>query len=287
MTMNKGIIIALFVFAIISVFVLGPILSSAGIYEPLFESLDKKRNTVVALVASSSAASAVITLIPDDVGTPIAEQLAALSTGFTLILAVLLVEKYLLPLLGGLTSYFMLPIICILLIINVLDKRKQWLKNTIIKLIVLAIACSTLIPLSVYATNKIEETFETSINNTISVALESDDTLSVEEEKDKSLWEKITGAVSGALDYVGKAVDIAKNVLGNYVEAIAVMLVTSCVIPIIVLLVYALIIRYVFRLDFSIRDIGRRVDHSFKRRYKMRAGEALREGSLTRRNRLE
>ena len=244
--------------AIISIFVLKPLLSSVDTYQSQFESLDKKRNTVVALVASSSAASAVITLIPDDVGTPIADQLAHLSTAFLAILSVLLAERYLLPILGGLTTLYLIPFICLLGIIYLTDRRRQWLKNTVVKLSVLAVAFLTIIPFSVAVTDTIDRTFETSINGVIDAALESEQTLKLREAQDKNLWEKMTDAVSGAVDYVSNAVDVAKNVLGNYVEAIAVMMVTSCVIPIIILLVYVMFLKYVFGLDFSLRDAGRK-----------------------------
>lgn len=231
--------------------VLRPALTSVSTYRSQMSALDEKRNTVLKLVASSSAASAVITLIPDDVGTPIAEQLADLSTGFTVILAVLLAEKYLLPVIGGVTTTVLIPLACVLGLIFCFNRRRLWMKNAVIKLAVLCVALLTVIPLSVYVSGTIDATFEASINETIDAALDSDKTLNVGEGQDTDLWRRITGAMSGALDYVGKAVGIAKNVLGNYVEAIAVMLVTSCVAPIAVLLGCITLVRHVFRMDFT------------------------------------
>ena len=237
-----------------SVLVLRPVLSSVDTYRPQMRALDEKRATVLKLAASSSAASAVITLIPDDVGTPIAEQLADLSAGFVFILTVLLAEKYLLPIIGALTTTVLIPLACGLGLILCLGRRRAWLKNAVVKLAVLCVALLTVIPVSVYVSGSIDATFEASINETIEAALDSDQTLNVGKEQDADLWRRITGAVAGALDYVGRAVDIAKHVLGNYVEAVAVMLVTSCVIPILILFLYILFVRRVFSLDFSAPD---------------------------------
>ena len=256
---GKVMIIALLVLILFSLLVLRPVVSSVDTWKKQMQILDSKRGTILKLLGSSSAASAVITLIPDDVGTPIAEQLADLSVAFMIVLSVLMAEKYLLPLLGAFTSTLLIPVTCALYIIYLLRRENKWMFTIALKLTVLAVALLTIIPMSIYASNTIDRTFEVSINDTINTALESDYELDVAKEEDRNLWEKITGAVSGAMDYVGKAVDIAKKVLGNYTEAAAVMLVTSCIIPIAVLFVYIMIIKYVFSLNFSVLNLSGRV----------------------------
>ena len=253
---RKVVLIVTIAIMAISIFVLYPILSSVNTYSDQFKSLDDKRNTALTLIASSSAASAIITLIPDDIGTPIAEQLVDLTTGFMIVLAVILAEKYLLPLLGGFTTGILIPVICILSIVYYYKRDYVLLKNIIIKLIVLSIVFLTLIPVSISVSDTIENTFKASIDNSINEALSSDDTLNIEEPQDRNLWQRITGAVSDAFDYVGKAVEIAKTVLGNYIEAMAVMIVVNCIIPLLVLAVYILLIKYIFSLDFSLQKLA-------------------------------
>ena len=256
---RKGMWVAVVALAIcvLSLFVIRPVLASPDTYASQFRSLDAKRDTVLTLVASSSAASAVITLIPDDVGTPIAEQLASLSTTFTLILAVLMAEKYLMTILGGFSTALLIPALCAMWVIYYYFYDAQWLKNMAIKFAVLALALLTLIPASVFVSDQIEATFRTSIDETINTALESENMLNIQSGDEKNLWEKITGAANDAVNSIGNAVDIAKHVLGNFVNAIAVLLVTSCVIPILVLLVYMLLIKYVFGLNFNAERTAR------------------------------
>lgn len=69
--------------------------------------------------------------------------------------------------------------------------------------------------------------------------------------------------MSDAFDYVGKAVEIAKTVLGNYIEAMAVMIVVNCIIPLLVLAVYILLVKYIFSLDFSLQKLA---NNTFKAR---------------------
>ena len=248
--------IVLLAFLVVSIVVLRPIASSSETYQVEISSLDARRDTVLQLIASSSAASAVITLIPDDVGTPIAQQLAGLSAVFTFILAVLLAEKYLLPILGGFTTTILIPLTCLMWSVYLLFYSPQWLKNMIFKFAVLCLALITVIPLSVFISGTIETTFGASINSTINAALDSEEKLTAdpEPEPDQNLWERVTGTVNNAIDYAGKALDIAKETLSNYADAVAVSLVISCVIPILVLFAYLMTIKFVFSLDFSIRE---------------------------------
>ena len=122
------------------------------------------------------------------------------------------------------------------------NPEKQKIKSAMFKLFVLTIAFLTIIPAGVWISNTIEQTFETSITQTFNEALESDELLNVDKPENRNIWQTITGAVSDAVDFVGKALNIAKKVLGNYIEAVAVLLVTSCLVPVLVLLLYLILI---------------------------------------------
>ena len=100
--------------AALSFFFLAGILSSPETYSGIIRSIDDKVETVLKLTASSTAASAGITAIPGDAGTPIAEKLADFSEYGILILCVLYAEKYLLSILGSGVFRFIIPIACML-----------------------------------------------------------------------------------------------------------------------------------------------------------------------------
>ena len=70
--------------------------------------LDEKKKTVLELTAAATTSSAAITMIPGDIGTPIADKLADLS-GYTLIVLVaVFLEKYLVTITGSLVFRFLL-----------------------------------------------------------------------------------------------------------------------------------------------------------------------------------
>lgn len=49
---------------------------SPDFHKATIDSLEEKEKAVIALAASSAATSTLISLIPDDIGTPIANQIA-------------------------------------------------------------------------------------------------------------------------------------------------------------------------------------------------------------------
>ena len=85
---QKQILLAILpiVIAILSFFVIAGVTSNVEFNAKTIQSLDEKKTTVMELTAASTAASAAITLIPGDVGTPIADKLADLSGYFLIVL---------------------------------------------------------------------------------------------------------------------------------------------------------------------------------------------------------
>ena len=99
---QKKILFALIpiVIALLSFFVIARFTSSTEFNAKTIQSLDDKKTTVMELAAASTAASAAITLIPGDVGTPIANKLADLSSYFLIVFSAIYLEKYLVTITG-------------------------------------------------------------------------------------------------------------------------------------------------------------------------------------------
>lgn len=92
--------------------------SSNIFYQHTIASLDRKKSTVMELSAAAASASAIISLLPDDTMTPIADKMADLTIYFLIILSVIYLEKYLLPVLGYLDFGILIPIFFVLMAIN-------------------------------------------------------------------------------------------------------------------------------------------------------------------------
>lgn len=89
------------------------------------QSLDDKKTTALELTAAATAASAAITLIPGDAGTPIADKLADLSSYFLIVVCAIYLEKYLVTITGLAAFKLLIPIGCICCRF-VLDSKKIW-----------------------------------------------------------------------------------------------------------------------------------------------------------------
>ena len=236
------------VIAVFSIFVLAKPASSPTTYAKTIASLDEKKTTVMELTAASTAVSAAITLIPGDTATPIAEKLADLSTYFLVVLCAIYLEKYMLTLAGFAVFKVMVPAVCILFIINVFRKSEAC-KRLMKKIGVLSLALIFLVPVSVKVSDFIQNTYEESINETISSAKEMSNEL--ENEEDKSLWDRITDGATSAVKKVEQS-------LNQFVEALAVLIVTSCIIPILILVFFVWLMKMLLGMDTSPKMVKRK-----------------------------
>ena len=250
--------------AALSFFFLAGILSSPETYSGIIRSIDDKVETVLKLTASSTAASAGITAIPGDAGTPIAEKLADFSEYGILILCVLYAEKYLLSILGSGVFKFIIPIACILYPLGFFRDLEgilgffrdlEGIKPILKKIAIVSLALYFVIPLSVHISDRIYETYQASIDNTISAAedLAEDANLAGSSEEEQNAIQRIWGYLS---ESASSFADRGAEILNRFIESLAVMIVTSCVIPILVLLFSLWIINQVF--GFSIPAPSRR-----------------------------
>ena len=125
--------------AAVSVFVITGHAVNPKLYDHTLASIVDKKTTVMELTAASTAAAAVISALPDDTGTPIAEQLADLSGYFLIVLSALYLEKYLTTITGYAAFTVLIPLACLLYSANVFYKEKD-LRNAARKIIILGVA---------------------------------------------------------------------------------------------------------------------------------------------------
>lgn len=122
---EKIVILLLILGFLVSIFVLKPISTDVNTHADSILYLDQKSSDIITLSASTTAASAAISLIPTDAGTPIAEQLMDFNLYFPIILCGIYIEKYLLTISGYIAFNFLIPIACIFAILYVLLKIRR------------------------------------------------------------------------------------------------------------------------------------------------------------------
>lgn len=247
------------ILALLSATVVSKVASSTEFHQASLEALDENQTTVMELAAASTAASAAITLIPGDVATPIAEKLADLSSYFLLVLCAIYLEKYLLTVTGYAAFHILIPIACVCGSLFVF-LRWNILREIAKRLAIFSIAIFLVIPASLKISALIEETYSASIEQTLETAKQA--TTEIERSADGEETEQ--GLLSGWLSKVTDGIsDVATGVsekvgdlLNNLIEALAVMLVTSCVIPILVLLFFVWIIKILIGIEIPINYRG-------------------------------
>ena len=232
---QKKILFALIpiVIALLSFFVIARFTSSTEFNAKTIQSLDDKKTTVMELAAASTAASAAITLIPGDVGTPIA---CVFFSGYLL-------------------------------------WRKEILRVVAQKFLLFGLAVYLVISASVKVADMIETTYASSIESTIETAKQTTDEIESEtgesgqvddkssneksqSDSDSDSKENAGGFFSGLFNKVQEGVSTAtanvENVLNNFIEALAILLVTSCLIPILVLIFFVWLVKMLLGLNIDI-----------------------------------
>lgn len=253
--------------ALFSFFYLGNKFSKPETYENIISILDDKKDNVMGLTASTSAASIAITVIPDDIGTPIANQLADLSKYLLLILTVIYLEKYLLTVIGFTVFKVIVPIGCALFIGYQYFPKNFSLKKISIKILAFSLALILLIPTSVKISDMIDKTYQESINETLSVTNQE---IEIEEQAqeetkpaDAPWYQKIYDYFSNAVEDVKEAVTSstseavakAKTLLSNFIEATAVMVVTSCIVPVLTVIAFVWISKLLLGVEINKKDL--------------------------------
>ena len=232
---QKKILFALIpiVIALLSFFVIARFTSSTEFNAKTIQSLDDKKTTVMELAAASTAASAAITLILGDVGNPIA---CVFFSGYLL-------------------------------------WRKEILRVVAQKFLLFGLAVYLVIPASVKVADMIETTYASSIESTIETAKQTTDEIESEtgesgqvddkssneksqSDSDSDSKENAGGFFSGLFNKVQEGVSTAtanvENVLNNFIEALAILLVTSCLIPILVLIFFVWLVKMLLGLNIDI-----------------------------------
>ena len=284
--------VILLLVAILSITVIGKYASAPENHQKTITSLDEKKQTVMELTAASTVTSALITLLPGDTATPIAEKMADVSGYLLVVLCAIYLEKYLVTITGYVAFTYLIPIACGLWILNLIFANAT-VRKLAAKLAVFGLAISLVVPASVKISDLIGDTYQAQIEATIEDAkntqniLENsgvvDDTNATEttgtdaagtvtgnvQEKENNNSDSVSNifdwakdAISGAKDSVANVVENVtvstedlvqkvENSLNHFIEAVAVMIITSCVIPMLVLLLFFWMVKIVLDVDLS------------------------------------
>lgn len=257
-----GFIVALVVLALLSGFVARPHFADTKTWDSTIEVIDQKKGNVLALTTSCVALSAGITALPGDTGTPVAEQLAQLSGNLGIVLAVLYLEKYLLTILWSVGLGILIPFSLILFAVS-LGIHGRWstsavLRRVATRVLVVAMIGMALVPASVWVSQKVDETYQVSIEQAEQKATDASTTKreeKAESKKEKNVLEQLTDGASSLLTSVTESAksmtDEVVQQVTDLIEGVIVMIVTSCVIPLLVLAAFLWLGHTLLGIDIS------------------------------------
>lgn len=238
---NITLIILLVVVALLSIFVIAPRVSSTEFHAKSIKTLDDKKMTVTGITASMAAVSSGLALVPGDATTPLANQIIKISSYMLIIVATIFLEKILLTLTGYLAFKFMIPIACLLLGIYVFVK-KDILVKLASKIIAFGLILFMLVPASINISNFIENSNKEAIENAKNAEVIITEDVS-DEEEDKNWFSNIKEGVSNIGNKASEILEKGKQVLSNFIDTAAILIITTCVIPIIVLILMIWIVK--------------------------------------------
>lgn len=243
--------------------------------------LDEQKSVTMGLVATTTSASIAISAIPGDVGSSISNQLADLSGKLAVILAIIYFEKFMMTTMG------MVGMIVMAIGVGFISfrylKRRDWqqrpgLMQFGIKIMVVGLCIATLVPVSTGISSMINNEYQVyqqaeTTQQTGTDANEQAQAESSEQQDESSDSSSDTQSSGNILDALGSvfssgaeavangvsavttgasdAVNALGNTLNSLIDTVAVMIVTSCLVPIVVLLFYFWIIKIVTGFDGS------------------------------------
>lgn len=237
-----------FVILLLSMTVVSKYASNPENHRKTIESLDEKKADVLKMTATSAAVSTALAAVPGDTTTPVANKLADLTSYFLIILMVVFVEKYMVTLTGYFTFLILVPAACALCISGIW-LNKSALKQWAAKIAIFGLVLYFVVPVSMKVSAIIEDTYEISIEQTIKEAKDMTNDINNNMDSEGNIIQKnlfkIKDGVSGFLKK-------GEMILNNFIEAIAVMLVTSCFIPIMVLLFMLWFVKLLFGIQINV-----------------------------------
>lgn len=285
-----GVLMAL---ALVSMFLLAKIAVSPEVIGPLKDSLDSQQSSAVVMAGSASGLSIVLAAVPGDATTPVANQFANLSSFFIISIAAIILQKALITVIGHISFTYLIPLACGLGIAYVIFKRES-LRTIALKLAMFGLVIFAAIPASIAVAGGINDSYASSIEETTAAAANTaekaealtapnEDTsggsgniLDQAKEALGDAVQSVTGAISGGLTAVDDIKNEAVASLNSFMERTALLIVTTCVIPVLTILTFAWLVKLLFGFDTGVGRIGRSLQSDIARTVR-NAGSAVGE----------
>jgi len=231
------------------------------------EHLNESQNTLMTFSGTTIATSMAISALPDDFASPLASTVSDLNTYFIFMFAVLFVEKLIVIEGIKISLAYIIPAACILYVISLLTSKEVF-KNFAIKLLILGISLIIVIPFSTHFTETVCEDYMVYVDETIAEANAGASKINevmTEDNEDDTFFEKLSNAFKTAIQDVSDLLTYFKNVVKKCVNSVAIMIVTTFVLPLLILMLFRWLLKELFALHFPIPNNQIRLPHKKQR----------------------
>lgn len=253
-------ILILVLAAVFSFFIAASMLPETGFVQGSLESLEESSDMVMKFSAVTLSTSLAISALPDDFATPLAESLSDMNIYFIAILVVLFFEKLLLQYGVKLAFVILIPAACAIGVLFVATQRGL-LKGLAIRLCILGLAVALVVPCSTHLTDYVAADLMDYVSETIEETENDAGKLSEAMEDssgEKTIFERLSDLFHTAVNSVSDLMAYFQNTIRRCMNAIAILILTNCLMPLLTLFVLRWILREVFQIVLPMPSLKKR-----------------------------
>lgn len=225
--------------------------------------LEESQNKIMKFSGTTISTSVALSALPDDFASPLAGTIADMNTYFIFMFAVIFVEKLIVIIGSKISLMYLIPFACILYIASLLT-TKEIFKTFATKLLILGISLVIVIPFSTHFTETVCKDYLTYVDETIAEtdagASKINEVMSSTDEN-KTFFEKISDAFKTAIQDITDLLAYFKNVIRKCINSIAIMLVTTFVLPLLIMLLFKWLLNELFALHLPNINIPLKMTH--------------------------
>ena len=256
-------VIALICVGLLSFFFLKTWIPESEFVAESIESVDESKDTVMRFSAATLSASVAITMLPDDVATPLADSLADLNIYLIAILMILHFEKLLILYGSKLAFVVAIPIACGIFASGILLKQDM-LKSLAVRLSVLGLAVALVVPCSTHLTNYVaadlNQYVEATIESTEDGAGKVNEVMDSNEDE-RSVFERLSELFKTAINDVSDLLVHFQNSIRKCMNSIAILLLTNCLMPIMNFFILKWVLKETFHIVIPTPKLRRHRSH--------------------------
>ena len=235
MSLKKYALVAVVLLAaVISFTIIAPWAADPVNHVSTIEKTENKISAVMTLSGGAAGASATLSVLPGDLCTPLATELAELAKYFLIILSALYLEKFLITISGYITFSVLIPLALIIVAAVIISGNKRFL-TLAGKFAIIGVIIYLIVPASTMLSDKIYQTQE----DTVAQTIEEYNNLDISGDSDSGIIGEITTITTNTIDKV-------TNFISDLTESLAVMIVTACIVPVLVFVLLVWIMKVMF-----------------------------------------